>query len=638
MSPPNVQDEPVDVSSLTIVAPSSEGAAVHYAVRELCDFCAECANVETRVRSFIPKNPDGPLILVGRSAVRRNLGEDALSRLGIGPKLGDEGFVLKVARKRPHPIIVAAGHTKAGTRWAVLEFIKSLDITGRQTHLSLPLPGRRVPQKKLRGMYAHQHWSYRYPYALRTWDASDWKRYLDILSYFGFNHIQIWSMSALLPVPYSPQDARFLDRYNEAIAHAHDNHGMTVWIGECSNNTCQKAGLPPPHEREYFACEERLNPGDPDQFKQLMRIRAEFYKAVPDADGYWVLAVDPGGWEGSPSSEYIDILVGNRTLVDKYASRGVGVPLIQWMWVGWGTKDDRMANCADVVDGILERLTPPYRFTVAFPAHFEMMRRRGLLADSVFFPYGAIEPEPSMPFTDPLPERLYDSIRAGEEQEAFSEMMGNAQSPLVQLPNIFAFGLCAWDAEALGAPREDVLFGLGRLVFPRSAEALCRGWLALADPDADDAEGALRQLRTLLKEQKLGPPGPVGRKITPRADLVVDDLCLMLEVHVRAARFRRACADSSVPDAEALRVLSDYILRLTAWRCRTGFKRFAGDPVTFRTVHLAVYDRWGEGAGGGELPAGLLDPLRERIEAEYDAAEADFIIGTFGFPPRKAPA
>ena len=52
------------------------------------------------------------------------------------------------------------------------------------------------PSFDLRGMYAHQHWAYNHPYALRTWTIDQWKQYVDMLAVMRVNLFQIWSMDA----------------------------------------------------------------------------------------------------------------------------------------------------------------------------------------------------------------------------------------------------------------------------------------------------------------------------------------------------------------------------------------------------------------------------------------------------------
>ena len=44
------------------------------------------------------------------------------------------------------------------------------------------------------GMYVHQHWPYKHPYAARTWTLEDWRGYADGLKKLGYNTIMIWPL------------------------------------------------------------------------------------------------------------------------------------------------------------------------------------------------------------------------------------------------------------------------------------------------------------------------------------------------------------------------------------------------------------------------------------------------------------
>lgn len=162
--------------------------------------------------------------------------------------------------------------------------MRELDIAALPASLDSDLNIIEKPSFPLRGMYAHQHWDYAHPYALRTWTIDEWKSYVDILALMRVNLFQIWSMAAILPTPFSPEDEAFLRRYPPVIDHAKANHGMEVWIGECANNVCESPDLPPPARRDYFKAETLKDPGDPEQMAQLEAARAEFYRVCNNAD------------------------------------------------------------------------------------------------------------------------------------------------------------------------------------------------------------------------------------------------------------------------------------------------------------------------------------------------------------------
>lgn len=620
----------VDLSDLVVVANGRAPQPVRYAVDELVRF----ARVSGDVAAIVVDRPavgSALQLLVGRALAEDVLGGEACRRLGLNEELGREGFVLRALESHKPPTVIAAGWTDAGTRWAVYEFIKALDVTTRPAALALPLARRERPDFALRGMYAHQHWDYRFPYALRTWRVEDWNRYVDLLAYFRYNLFQIWSMAGIMPVPLSPADEAFLRKYPAVIEHAHRNHGMEVWIGECANNVCEKSGLPPLEARDYFGAETLKNPGDPQQLRELMDARRVLYSIVDNADGYWIIDSDPGRWPGSPADQFVDILVANRRVIDETSRLGPRAKLVYWMWQSWGT-GSRQENWLQTVRGLKQRVHAPLWFSACWPDHTRIVGEEGVSSTTIYYPYNAVEPEPSMPFTTVVPERLRRAVAVGAEHREFAGTMGNAQTPLVQLPNIAYFGRSAWRVDDRSVSRERIAADLARLIFPARARELARGWLALAASDPDEARAAALDLEQLLARQALGPPGPVGWKITPRPELVVEDLVMMLNLHVSGMAFRRKAEDPNAPDEEVIALFRDYVLLTVAWRHRNGFKKSPWDPYTSPPVYSTAHKRWGTADG---LPERILRPLRDAIATRYGPDEAAYTLEPVS--PKKRP-
>ena len=95
------------------------------------------------------------------------------------------------------------------------EFLQSAAAAGAGWMLADNLSaGKAAPAPatdKLIGMYVHQHWPYRHPYAARTWTYDDWHGYLDGLSRLGFNLVLIWPVQETMPNPLTPSDRANLD-------------------------------------------------------------------------------------------------------------------------------------------------------------------------------------------------------------------------------------------------------------------------------------------------------------------------------------------------------------------------------------------------------------------------------------------
>ncbi len=60
--------------------------------------------------------------------------------------------------------------------------------------------------KKLWGMYIHQHWPYNHPYAARTWTVEDYRGYADGMKKLGYNMLVIWPVLETMPNPLTPSD------------------------------------------------------------------------------------------------------------------------------------------------------------------------------------------------------------------------------------------------------------------------------------------------------------------------------------------------------------------------------------------------------------------------------------------------
>jgi hypothetical protein len=610
----------MQIARLRIMTEEELPPFVEYALRELETFCRESPGIPVERGEKLMVEPGVTSVLVGRSVVERYADDLLLPVLGLNADLGEEGFVLRACPQAEPPVIVAAGWHDAGTRHAVLEFCKQLEVTADPPVVADDLALREIPDHELRGMYSHQHWAYNYPYALRSWKVEDWKRYADILAYFRVNLWQIWSMASMLPVPLSEGDREYLEQYPEAVEHAKRNHNMEVWIGECANNMAEDRDAPSIAERLYFDVEVLKDPSDPAQMNELFEARKVFYSTCSNADGYWNLDSDPGGWKGSPASEYVDILARNRELIDECTQKGREAKLIYWMWCGWGTGEPE-ENWRDTVREMMERIQEPWWLTVAWKGHWDVVEELGLLEKTVFYPYGAIEPEPSLPFTLVIPRNLTESLgMARERVGTIRGAMGNAQTPLVQLPNIHAFTRAVWDTKHVGPPKEESLRELARMLFPEHADLLTRGWLSLGDPEAPEGRELADRMEKIADSKDLGRPGPVGLKVFPGGEILFADLAVMLRIHAAAREFVRKTGENASDD-ELVDLVNEYNLLSVQWRKRNGFRRFPNNGYDFFPLRDAAQERWMEDR---EFRKDIEQRLFAALEKEHGAAEAEF--------------
>lgn len=609
----------IPVPALTLTGAGPTDAALTHALRELGDYCRASAGIDVR-SSDAPARDEAITVCVGRSAA---LEHAPASMRGIDfSELGREGFVLRIGSVNGRPCLVAAGGTDLGTRHAVYELMCRLDVTTAPPSLPGDLDLLERPSFGLRGMYAHQHWAYLHPYALRSWSVDDWKHYVDMLALMKVNLFQIWSMAGIVPMPPSPGDRAFLERYPAVIDYAKRQHGMEVWIGECANNMCQRRDLPPIEQRYYFHAETRIDPSNARQIEELRAAREEFYRICGNADGYWVLDSDPGGWEGSPPGEFVDLLMMNRALIDQHTQRGCDAKLIYWMWLGWGDRT-REENWRETVRGLIDRAPEPWWMTVAHPAHWKVVDELGLEERTLYFPYGPIEPEPSMPFTTLIPDVLRDCLHVPGRAPHIRGIMGNAQTPLCQLPNIHYLTSTAWNLDGRTDASGDVAAGLARMIYPERASLVARAWLSLSSPDAPEADELSNELAGLAQTRALGRPGPIGRKLFPDFELVARDLAIQLRIHGIAMDFCRSARDHGTLESALPGKIERYCLESLAWRRRHGFNTYGTNGCNFFPLREAAHRHWWR---GDHLDRRINDRLERAMRECYDEWEADLIL------------
>ncbi len=478
--------------------------------------------------------------------------------LGCGGDARGEGYRIQVDGPGREVRIDADG--PQGLKYGVLELARHVRREGDRAFLPAGLQIQRRPAFATRGMYAHLHWAYARPYALRSWTMEDWQGYCDLLTRLGFNTLQIWPMMELLPHPLSAEDRAWLERFARIVDYAQRQRGLRVIIGSCPNNITEDARGVPIERRDYFDFEKRLDPGDPASLARILEARSDLYQRVPRADAYWVIDSDPGGWKGSPSSAFVDVLIGHRKLIDRYGRRPPEQPLVYWMWFGWGT-GSREENWRTTLVEMKARLPEPWGLHACLPEHLAACRELGLLGKAIWFPYNLVEIEPSAPLTELRHERIDTSLALAAEA-GLTGVQGNAQTPLAQLPNIAYLADRSWGLPA--GSRTESLTRLARAILPERPELLVDGWASLAVPNASMARSHAARLRQAAERPSAGflPAGWPER--------VTGDLATMLELHAAALEFEtRANAD----DPQLAAVLAQYLQIAAGYLARTGYTK-----------------------------------------------------------------
>lgn len=345
-----------------------------------------------------------------------------------------DGYRLRIDPRERR--VEVAGADNRGTMYGLFRLAQWISV-GLD---ALPTDYQRSPLLAQRGMYAHTAWIYAYPYALRTWEFPDWTAYVDWLAQNEYNLLQIWIPVGIMATPPDPSDQAWLEMLGQVVRYAQEERGFRVWVGEAANNLIVQPPPVPFREREYFQyyLGNLRDPSDPQTLGAIQRSRANLYQTFPRADGFWVIDSDPGGWPGSPTRDFVAILRLHAELMEQWADPQA--QLIYWVWLGWGTVAPEQC-WEEALRGLAGSERTRWG-VLADVRHLPTIARLGMASRTVLMPYGAIEGEPRMPYTQVTP-RLDTAVDTAVRY-GLAGVMGNAQTPHVQLPNIWRLGRALW--------------------------------------------------------------------------------------------------------------------------------------------------------------------------------------------------
>ena len=415
------------------------------------------------------------------------------------------------------------------------------------------------------GMYVHQHWPYNHPYAARTWTVEDWRGYLDGLHRLGYNMVQIWPMLETMPNPPTPSDKAALAKTQQVIDIAHRDFNMKVWIVLCPNVAAdnEHAARMTAEQRHFFFSDTRVNPADPKAMDAMMAHREKLFKPLAQADAVVIIDSDPGGYPNSTNKEFVDLLMQHRKMLDRLRP---GIELVYWVNFGWPAYSRWYATgqfAAGTPEEFIEAFTllkerNPEPWGLAMIGKSDLPGKMGLESKVMSFNYGAIEGEPSFPFTNFGGTTAYDSGKNLGVRGA----MGNAQTHCVQLPNTFAFV-----RGARGLPlmdRDYVQFANDLL--PGRGDLIVAAWKALSGSDTGQMRRLVDQLTPLLK-QKLAT-GPLKGLLFGDPNRFVNDLCLMLRMRAAFVDF----VDAANSNRPLVKPFAEFVHATERWQLTHGYE------------------------------------------------------------------
>ncbi len=420
--------------------------------------------------------------------------------------------------------------------------------------------------KKILGLYMHQHWSYNHPYAVRTWTLDDWKAFVSSLQQLGYNYVLIWPMLENMPDPLTPSDAANLTKIAAVIDYVH-HLGMSAGIVLCPNVSPrnEEAAKYTFEKRPFFHTDDRVDPADPVALGKLVSRREQVFRPLKAADGVFIIDSDPGGYPNSTNLDFVYLLNAHRKMLDRLRP---GIEVVYWAHFGW-VSYSKFYSTGKLIEGTIDE--PQDAITLMSKEHMEpwavaSSKYGPHLADAIGmgdrvmnFPYGAIEGEPSFPLTIFGGDRAIKGGQSGGQRG----VIGNAQSHVVQLPNIFAF---ARAAQGLPVEREDYV-SFANDIIPGLGKQIVGGWESLQGQDITKMRRIAKQLDAASKKNPAG--GKLAGLTLNNTSSYLNDLSLQLNMVAALYEFRKMLDGQNKPGIK--KSLNNFITAAENWQNKHGY-------------------------------------------------------------------
>lgn len=422
------------------------------------------------------------------------------------------------------------------------------------------------------GMYVHEGWPYKHPYAARTWTVEDWRGYADGLKKLGYNLLVIWPALETMPDPLTPSDQACLERTAKVIDLLHREFDMLAFLTLCPNVVARNevAARYTFEQRYLYASTAYMDPADHMALGRLIKWREKLLRPLAGMDGIAIIDSDPGGYPGSTNDDFVNILVEHRKMLDQLRP---GIELYYWMHVGWeaysryyATGDFGWGKPAEAEDVLtkLKKVNPrPWGITIHTMdpppngTDLRLAQKFELASTALAFNYGAIEGEPSFPMTNFGGDGAY---KAGAAR-APRGVVGNAQTHCAQLPNTFAF---ARGTQGKPITESDYIQFADRLITGRGP-LIVKTWQTLAGQDSHLMRDIADKLERLLKENLT--PGLLRGLLFGSPQRFISDL--IYELRMKAAYLDLVRTSKDKVDKEKFRA---FLATTKAWQGVHGYQ------------------------------------------------------------------
>jgi hypothetical protein len=446
-----------------------------------------------------------------------------------------------------------------------------------------------------RGFYLHGCWTFNYPFAVRTWQRTDYQNMFRLLRHLGFNTVMLWPVLEAVPAPLSDADRQAVREFRSIIDDA-QKAGLECWLAQCAALTCrQEIRATPWLKRSLYPYMQTVRLDDPQQAEAYFAHRAALMGILNNADGYVTIDGDPGGYAGARPADFVRVFQHDRQTLDRIGTHPKSQQVIPWIWAGWGTKGVWQEPIEPFVKATLEQfkrqmpepweMLPGRSFREGHAngrVNMELTRAAGLLDRSTLMLYEIIEFEP----TPPAAVLQFDDIRRVMKQELAQSSgargcFGNAQQPIMVIPNLYLFARGAADPSYLDQPNEKVLVDLADFL-GGPKELLVPAWSCLTR----DLGSLPSDLPERLRAAKLS--GPVASCLPGGPACYLDILARQADSRIGLLR---ACGRSPETPEEAATAIADGVAALVDWWKVHGYV-FSGvgtEPFQWQFVHHSQY-------------------------------------------------
>jgi hypothetical protein len=286
------------------------------------------------------------------------------------------------------------------------------------------------------------------------------------------------------------------------------------------------------------------------------------------ADALVMIDSDPGGYIGSTHAEFVALM---RAHIELFREFNPNAEMIYWMWVGWENYNRFWAAAAQTQPGdpeprlefqagaFVETLTlmqaqipGPWGLYVCGPEHAQITDQLGLTARRLFYPYGAIEGEPTFPLTNYAPQALCERLKQYSIPTYPRGIMANAQTHCLQLPHTYLFAHFARG----GTPKTADLAGFADQVMPGQGEAIARAWETIGNDAPEQMRKQAGHIRLLIGQTH--PAGPSSGLLFGDADRFLIDLAMNLELRAALGDLKTALAQDVDIRSELRRTLAHF--------------------------------------------------------------------------------